>query len=248
MIFYFSGTGNSEWVARQLARQLEEPVLSIPDALSGMDQSLFTVDASQRMGLVFPVYAWNAPEIVIRFAKRLSVHPGAYCFAVCTCGDEAGLSLQRLTRYLPLNCGYSVQMPNNYVVGFDVDPPEAARQKISAARTRVAQIGAELLTRKEGFDVHVGSLALLKSYPAAFFFRHFGTSDRLFRVEQSCVSCGLCQRACPVNNIQLVHGRPQWLHHCQQCLACLHRCPVRAIQYGGLTQKKGRYVFPSEQE
>ena len=33
MIFYFSGTGNTRWVASQLAEALGEDLLSIPDEL-----------------------------------------------------------------------------------------------------------------------------------------------------------------------------------------------------------------------
>ena len=44
--------------------------------------------------------------------------------------------------------------------------------------------------------------------------------------------------------IAMAEGRPVWQGHCVQCLACLHRCPVTAVQYGKKTANKGRYVNP----
>jgi epoxyqueuosine reductase QueG len=49
-----------------------------------------------------------------------------------------------------------------------------------------------------------------------------------------------------VNNIMMVNDRPSWLHHCELCCACLHFCPVQAIQLNVLfgTKERGRYRHP----
>jgi len=39
--------------------------------------------------------------------------------------------------------------------------------------------------------------------------------------------------------------KPSWKHHCELCLACLHFCPVAAIQMGPKTATRGRYKNPS---
>ena len=48
-------------------------------------------------------------------------------------------------------------------------------------------------------------------------------------------------KSCPVGNIRLVDGHPVWGKQCIHCMACLHFCPRKVIQYGKATQKKGRY-------
>lgn len=65
-------------------------------------------------------------------------------------------------------------------------------------------------------------------------------------VESTCISCGLCERKCPVKAIKIREGRPEWIkQQCTMCLGCLHRCPVFAIQYGrGKTRKHGQYINP----
>lgn len=62
---------------------------------------------------------------------------------------------------------------------------------------------------------------------------------------QLCTGCGMCARSCPEAAIELVDGKPVWKKEkCAQCLACINRCPARAIQYGEKTKKQGRYVHP----
>ncbi|MBR2497846.1 MAG: EFR1 family ferrodoxin, partial [Parabacteroides sp.] len=53
-----------------------------------------------------------------------------------------------------------------------------------------------------------------------------------------------CERICPTRTISMREGKPVWADTCVQCVACIHRCPVRAIEYGKETIKKGRYHHP----
>jgi len=68
--------------------------------------------------------------------------------------------------------------------------------------------------------------------------------DKGFWVDEKCNSCGICKTACLCGNIALKEGRPVWLHHCEQCLACIQWCPPEAIQYGKKTQRYERYRHP----
>jgi ferredoxin len=54
-------------------------------------------------------------------------------------------------------------------------------------------------------------------------------SDRSFVVDQNCLGCGTCADVCAADNIELKNKRPVWLHHCENCFACFHWCPVKAI-------------------
>jgi len=68
--------------------------------------------------------------------------------------------------------------------------------------------------------------------------------DREFVVGEHCNGCGICQEICPAENIHMLQKRPEWLHHCEQCLACLQWCPNTAIQYGKKTINYDRYHHP----
>lgn len=55
---------------------------------------------------------------------------------------------------------------------------------------------------------------------------------------------GHCEQICPTQTIRLQNGKPEWANTCIQCCACIHRCPVQAIEYGKITLRKGRYHHP----
>ena len=95
IIFYFSGTGNSKWVARQVAAYQHESLIAIADELAGGADLIYTLQPSEVVGVVFPVYSWAPPAIVMEFISkiRFTNAEGHYFFFVCTCGDEAGLTL-----------------------------------------------------------------------------------------------------------------------------------------------------------
>ena len=239
MIFYFSGTGNSEWAAKWLAAHTADRAC----ALAGLDATACDLSRETRLGIVFPIYAWDVPAPVSRFVRALHVPAGCYCYAVCTCGDECGNAVRKLQRYLPLQAALSLQMPNNYILGWDVDKPELEQEKLVRAEQRLTAFLPQLLAGQVQFDVERGSLSGLKSSVVSFAFRHFAMCDRPFWTEDSCTACGLCVRLCPAKNITLTGQRPVWHGNCTQCLACIHRCPQRAIQYGNRTKKRGRYYY-----
>lgn len=68
--------------------------------------------------------------------------------------------------------------------------------------------------------------------------------DHGFHVNEDCISCGRCEEVCPVNNIQIIDGKPSWKHNCEQCFACFHWCPKSAIQFGDGTESAERYHHP----
>ncbi|MCQ2219462.1 MAG: EFR1 family ferrodoxin [Paludibacteraceae bacterium] len=254
MIFYFSATGNSKWVASQLADILGESLISINDALKkGLTDCRYGLSDDERIGFVFPVHSWGVPSLVLKFIKKLEIqgYDNHQIFAVCTCGDDAGYTNSILKkalkkRGLTLNQCYSVQMPNTYIVlpFFDVDSQEVESEKLEEATLRIKRISKEIV---DGIDneslYHKGALPFLKTRLIYPIFKKCTKGKTKFHVSDRCTRCGLCKDICPTLNIKTNNGLPQWGNHCVQCLACIHHCPVKAIDYGKITVKKGRYHF-----
>lgn len=256
MIFYFSGTGNSLWVAKTLGKALDEPLVPMADALkSGKDELVYPVHPKEKILFVYPVHSWGPAVPVARFVSRLTLagYAGEPVFSVSTCGDECGYAERLLgkllaRRNLTLTASYSVTMPNNYILlpGFDVDSKEVEERKLREAPARVAEIAEAIgQGRTDGEELyHTGGLPGLKSYGVYPLFTHLVIGRNSFRATEACISCGLCERICPTETITLKGGKPLWADTCVQCVACIHRCPVRAIEYGRETLKKGRYHHP----
>ena len=111
IIYYFSGTGNSLYVAKNLARALNCP-------LSPMSKDQDQAE-SDVVGLVFPVYYAGShsgiPNIVKSFVSKHQGFAGKYVFAVCTSGYSAGDTLENLSKHIKksggkLAAGYVINM------------------------------------------------------------------------------------------------------------------------------------------
>ncbi len=236
MIYYFSGTGNSKWVAEKLASKTNDIAVNM------MECSQVPSINNQTIGIVFPIYAWGPPEPVLEFLKKLTGKP-VFTYGVCTCGADAGNTMEKLCDSLPLNSKYSIAMPSNYIMGADVESDEVITSKITKAKERLNTIGEQVLTKQSVNDVNRGSLPWIKSNLANFGFNKFARSTKPFYVKDNCIACGLCAKNCPANTIRIKEGKPQWGEKCYQCTACINRCPVKAIEYGKATLARGRYEF-----
>ena len=240
MIFYFSGTGNSRWVAQTLASMINDTTSDISKI-----EAVSSLANENQIGLVFPIYAWGAPEPVVSFAKKLQ-QTGAFTFGICTCGADAGTALRKLSKNFHLDSCYSLMMPNNYIIGgtnMDVEKKENCIQKIKSASAALQIITQEITQKKPVYRVEEGAFPRLKSSIANWGFNHFAKTTKPFYATDACTGCGLCEKNCPAHTITLHDKKPVWDKSCFQCLRCIHECPAAAIQYGASTANKGRYTI-----
>ena len=218
MIFYFSGTGNSKWVASRLASATHERLVSIADCMRQTDTSInntdepFTLNQDERLGFVFPVHGWRVPQLVRNFIAKMSIRQAAvgqkpFTYCVCTAGDSIGLTIKNLNKALASNpsllamdirqvaSSYSLIMPESYVglPFMDVDPQEREIKKREMAKQELKLICEEILNRKEGGSRLVkGPIPWFFTQVVGGFFEHVLITDKPFHVEKErCVRCGL---------------------------------------------------------
>lgn len=251
MIFYFTGTGNSLWVAKTLEKAFNEPLISIAESLQQENKEIsFTLREDEKIFFVYPVHSWGPAVLVTKFISRLKLerYTNQPIYSICTCGDECGYTTDILQKHLnkkglTLTASHSIQMPNNYILmkGFDVDTKEVENKKLQQAPETMDSIIHQI--DKEIY--HTGSKPFLKSRFVYPLFTTFAVGHNSFHaMKDICTSCGLCAHICPTGSITMEEGTPEWNNTCVQCTACIHRCPARAIEYGNETWKKGRYHHP----
>lgn len=252
MIFYFSGTGNSYAAAKMLADGLGEPLQDIAAAVRE-NAYAYTLQKGEKLGFVFPVYAWAPPKVVLNFVQNLELYytGDPYLFAVCTCGGSAGKTMDFFAdalaeNGLTLDSGFSVIMPDNCITLFEAEPVEKAEKKLTEAEKTLEHIlRAIQLGWSNFFRVKQGKLSGFFSHIVNPVFCKKAMKTRPFRVNDACMSCGLCAQICTSGCISMAAGHPVWTEdECNMCLACLNRCPTAAIQYGKKTEKRGRYIHP----
>ena len=251
MIFYFSGTGNSKWVAEVLAERLSDKAVFIPEAIK--HGGAYSLKKGEKLGFVFPVYAWNVPAFILDFIRNVDIINVGYLYFVATCGDDTGMMCRGFLdavehRRWKCSCGFAVKMPESYVAlpGFDVDPKDKEQKKLVKAENRILCIADYIERGAAGmFDCIPGSFPWIKTKVLGGFFNAFLMGSKPFHSTDDCISCGKCADVCPMGNIQLSDaGRPLWGSECVDCYACYHSCPVHAVRYGRFTDKKGQYLHP----
>lgn len=244
-IYYFTGTGNSLYAAKHLSKAIENSeVLPIPKALNG--NKLET--EADRVGIVFPLYCGGLPEIVFRFIKKLNIKKDAYVFAVATRGGSGGHVMMQIDNLLKeknrgLNANYFLTMPSNYVRMYGMKDEEKMKEIIDKADNELDKI-SKAINNKENNKINKTPSAYLMGLFYKGFLSHVHKQDSNFYADDRCNNCGTCEKVCPVSNVKLVDGKPQWNHNCQDCMACIQLCPAKSIQAGKKTIKRRRYSNP----
>ena len=244
MVFYFSGTGNS-YQAALAVRSETEALYNMTDCLQRGERQ-FSLAPGEALGFVLPVYFGGIPSLVREFIAQLTVSGEiGFCYAVFTCGAKSYAAGDMLAealkkRGVTLSADYTVVMPDNYVLVFEIaEEPErdhilaAAAKKLAGIRARIdARVG----WRQECTAADKAVTRLM--YPLY----ENGRRTKKFYTDDQCVRCGVCASRCPVKAIVMVDGRPTWVKdRCVQCMACI-RCG--AVQYGKSTVGKKRYTNP----
>jgi ferredoxin len=245
-LFYYTGTGNSLWTARLLAKELGDAGM-IPISRTAGDP---IVSGAEAIGIIFPVHIWGLPRRVIAFVDALEKNRSRYHFAVAVNAGQVAATLTQLkkrmqARGLSLSAGFGLAMPSNYIPWGGPGPEEGQIRRFEAARIKIGRIAAAAAAREKR-PVEKGPLwqNILFTGLNRLAFPHVPKMDRSFRVDEKCNGCGICKAVCPAGNIDLPQERPTWLHHCEQCLACIQWCPQEAIQFGKKTPRYQRYHHP----
>ena len=250
MIFYFSATGNSKYVAKRITDVLKEEIISIPECIKN-ESYHFTVKEGEAVGIVSPTYFGGLPTIVCDFLGRLKLSSTEkpYVYFVATCGTTSGWSGGLADDFMaekgyPLSAGFSVKMPDNFTPIFDVSNPEKVGRINARAEPQIDEVVKKVAEKKPGNFIRGRAPKLLNKLCSPIYERLRETKH--FHAEDGCTGCGLCERECPAGAIELRGGKPVWVKDkCVLCLGCLHRCPVFSIQYRKRTKKHGQYVNPN---
>jgi ferredoxin/flavodoxin len=248
VIYYFTGTGNTLAVVRDLAAELGD--VKLVPLRQAMTPGGIIIEADA-VGIAFPVYYLDMPLIVKEFVQQIRFTGSPYLFGIATCGERPGSALFNLRQFLKekgsgLSAGFAVVMPENYIGPVDLMGDASQREeKYAEEKSRILAIAAAI--REQKVSIPEGSdSALLRI--GGMITRTLATSvygiPRSFHATARCTTCRTCERICPTRNITVGANSIVWGNTCTQCYACIHWCPTGAIEIGGRTTGKSRYHHP----
>lgn len=227
MVFYFTGTGNSLYVAKQL----DEKRVSIPQAMK-VEHMDYT---DEKIGIVCPVYGHEVPEMVKQFLKNAKFH-AEYFYMILTFGRIHGGAAELAKKMLEeagLNADYIniIMMVDNFLPSFDMDEQRTIDEE-KKVDEHIEAIKEDIRNRKHFIspvtqkdrDWHQTYLAGRALKPADAF-------EHMYHITKECIGCGICTKVCPAGCFSIEGGRTiQNSEDCQVCMSCIHNCPQNAIR------------------
>jgi ferredoxin len=264
-LYYFSGTGNSLFVARELHRRFPDSEL-IP-IVKALNNRLFATEC-ECVGFIFPSLGMTIPIAVKSFVDRIVAKDTTYYFAIVTRGGTVFKGFPLIERALvkqgkSLNAAFAVNMATN-------DPKLKSYKQLSDSEMatiensaiRKVEAIAKTIGGRESNDYNGDDGFTFSQNKALNKFLEFLVPTMVHKISpkikdyfyanEKCVGCGVCERVCLSGKIKIVDRKPIWRQNitCYLCYSCLNYCPPRALQIRSkiwmksYTEKNGRYSHP----
>ena len=247
MIVYFSGTGNSRFVAEQIAEASGDELVNAVKYTRKGQNAVFSTPGIYVF--VSPIYVSAPPMVFLDFIRHSTFPTDCRAYFIMTCAGGMG-GAPCYCRALAAEKGFTymgtaeIEMPQNYIAMFKTGTPEENRAKIEAAVPNVTNLSIAIRNCRELPDPGMKGWELLSTKMVLAPYYKYFMSTKPFTATDKCIACGKCATVCPLANITLQDGKPVWGEHCTHCMACINLCPKEAIEYGKKTHGKLRYHGP----
>lgn len=246
-MIYFSGTGNTWYVANQLQYLLEGKgaevsCLSIEaPSMKDSEEVKRLIDQSDKVLIGYPLYGSVAPKLMVEFINGL---PEMVCpksinvfTTVALYSGDGPIVYKNLleSKGYVYHSGKEFIMNNNFnVPGFPdvlkVGDVEKIQRRHVKVQSKIVTFAERIMTNKHKvqgktfYDKALGNLQ--RAHIEAYIEK---VNESLSVDEGKCIHCNKCLKICPQNNISLVEGKITFGSDCMACMRCYHLCPKDAI-------------------
>ena len=227
-LYYFSGTGNTYLIVERAKKIFEKHNIKV--TLFRLEKSNpKNIDTSHTIGLAFPVAIQSTFPFIWNFVKELPIVENTEIFMLDTMEMFSGAVVGPMKKlllkkgYTPIGA-YEFKMPSNFLSKKEIDNNKITKS-LSKTELYITSI--------------INGSSKWKRVPIISDLFYYLVSNKLVwkvisnyispKVDKNkCISCGLCEKICPVNNIK-VNNYPIFNGSCQSCMRCITYCPVNAI-------------------
>lgn len=246
-IYYFSGTGNSMHVAKELQRRM--PEINLIPIVSLLDEDVIETKADS-VGIVFPTYNMLPPVPVIKFLKKADFRTSRYIFAIATRAQSPERAIASVEKKLKrkgknLDTSFVLTMGGNCEGAFvPVFPTKEVISKLEAQLQNKLDFIQKVIMVQEKYrekDIAPFSIKELAGNFAAFLMPLlllFGEKliestniEIKYYTDSTCTGCGLCKKVCLSKKIKIIDDKPVWQKSvkCFLCFSCFNYCPSQSI-------------------
>jgi ferredoxin len=223
--FYFTATGNSLNVANVIGGEL----LSIPQILK---HGPFEFE-DEKIGFIIPCYYFGIPNLIYDFFDKVNFK-SEYYFGILTFGGMSGAALNRLIKLgkekgIKFNYTNEICMIDNYLPMYEISK-ELKKKENSNFEEVIEKVSKEIKENKNSLLIKNQFTNIFSNIAYGFYKRALGKSDFKFSIDKNCNGCKICEKVCPVDNIE-VFDKPKFNHKCEICLSCIHNCPKKSIHH-----------------
>ncbi len=226
MVFFFTATGNSLYVAKKL----EEDPISIPQALKN-NKLEYTCET---VGIVCPVFSGELPAIVCEFLKKVKLN-AEYVYMVLTYGNDETVAAKEGKKFAEkcgINVNYiaTIKMVDNFLPVFDVS------QQIKEDKKTDLQIEKAIkdISERKNYlpKVTFKGKALYNVVKRMHNAHPEQINGQILTVKDNCTRCGICTKVCPEKNFKVENSKAFRVREtCNFCLSCANNCPEKAIGF-----------------
>lgn len=259
-IYYFSGTGNSLYIAKQLQNRIPRAKL-IPIVSLLYNKAIET--NAETVGFVFPLHGMTIPIPVKKFLKKVDIKSAQYIFAVATRAGTKCLAFTKIEKLLKdkrknLDSYFALTMASNdpkfkiYTI-----PTKEEIIKIEEKIQNQLDLMGKIIVNKEKIheeDKYLVDSSFLLERIVLFGMKYaeYDGGKNYFYSDAKCTSCGICEKVCLSQKVKINNNKPIWQNDvkCYLCYACINYCPEQAAQIKtkwymkSYTAMNGRYPHP----
>ena len=233
IMFYFSGTGNSKYIAELFCTEMDAACHSIEENVDFGE----LIDANEVIGFCYPIYASRVPRIMREFVYRhMQSFKGKKLIIFCTqllfSGDGARAFAAMFPRdYIEVIYAEHFLMPNNVSNLFicPVTNDTGIEKCITRAQNKMKSVCNDIKNdkvKKRGFNVISQILGLIQGVWISALEKKANNS---ISISNNCTNCHICVSVCPMQNLVYENERITHKHNCTICYRCINKCPKKAI-------------------
>ena len=233
IMLYFSGTGNSKYIAELFCKYMNTKCYSIEENIDFTQ--LLTLN--EKIGFCYPIYGSRVPRIMREFAvKYMDFLENKKIIIFCTqhlfSGDGARAFIDVFPKkYFEVIYAEHFFMPNN-VCNLSILPLEnelKIKNYIEKSELKM-KIVCENITnnvnKRRGFNIFSRILGL---FQGIFLPAIEKKALNSVKITSECNYCLLCIKNCPMNNLYYENGKINQKSNCTICYRCINICPEKAI-------------------